>query len=536
MAVWMGLGCAADAIGEDPLGSLEMNLEIAPGLEIHVVDYEITGNDIEPITGIIPVDAFGSTISAQIGGIPAGTGYQIVLSAVTVDGEIECMGSAMFDVVAGEATNVSITMLCDDVDQFGSVIVDGQVSFCPIISFFSVAPLQTSVGNDLLLRAEGMARDGDPVLTTWTATGGSIADPNASETTYTCQDVGQQTLTLSVTDPDTGLDADACGDTEVITVQCVAGQSCDVVDCDDSNPCTLDECVEEPEVSCVHEPVEDGTECALNGQEGVCQAGECVGAEFCVPGACDDSNECTIDECIEETNTCVNTPDVGASCTVDGEAGTCDEDAVCVPDPSAVSQTIPLVCANSFTPDLAPVPFELTVATGPITGGEDFSADVSVVAALTQEFLQTAAETVCGFGILLDEVTINLMQSTVTVVSGASGADVVTVLEPVPQVVNVPIEAPTTCPGTPPVVTGPVNVELSTETGTWTADPAGEVLFGLDGFRPDPLTLDTPTTPTHIEVQVSVLGVAFACEPGTLDEDENFVPLDPADLLSLPIQ
>jgi hypothetical protein len=537
-------GCAGEGINEGPVGSIDLNLEIAPGLEIDVVEYEVSGNDIEPITGIIPVDAFGSTISAHIGGIPTGTGYQIVLSAVTTDGEIECMGSAMFDIVAGEATSVSVTMLCGDVDQFGSVIVNGETSFCPIVSFFSVAPLQTSVGNDLLLRAEGTARDGDPVLTTWTATGGSVADPNAAETTYTCQEIGEQTLTLAVTDPETGLDAEECGDVQVVTVNCVGGESCDDVVCDDGNPCTTDECVEEPEVSCVHEPVADGTECVTNGADGVCEAGECIPDIFCVPGACDDSNECTIDECIEETNECINTPDVGASCTVDGQPGTCDEEAVCVADPSAITQGIPMVCANSFTDDLSPVPFDLTVSTGAISSGDDFSAQVSISAALSQEFLQGAAETVCGFGILLDTVQVDLLQSTVTVVSGASGEDVVTVLDPVPQIVDVPIAEPTVCPGNPPTVTGPLNIELSTEMGTWTADASGEVLFGVAGFIPDPLTLDTPPTPTHIRVTVSVLGVAFACEPGFLDDggtpddpsDDTIIPLEPEDYLSLPIQ
>jgi hypothetical protein len=528
--------CAAEGPGEGPVGSIDMNLEIAPGVEIHEVSYVVSGNDIAPIVGVIPVAAHGSTISAHIGGIPAGSGYLIELSATTVDGEIDCAGSAMFDVMAGQATSVSVQMFCGDLSNFGSVIVDGQVVFCPLISFFSVAPLQTSVGNDLLLRAEGMSRDGSDVITTWSGTGGSIADPNAAETTYTCQEVGPQVLTLAVTDPATGLDAEACGDIQLVNVNCVPGESCDDVVCDDSNPCTTDACVEEPEVSCVHEPVADGTACVINSSEGVCEAGQCVVEEFCVPGACDDSNECTIDECIEETNECVHTPDVGASCTVNGQVGTCDADAVCVPDPSAITQTIPLVCANSFTPDLSPVPFELTVSTGPISGGADFSASVTVTAALTQEFLQSAAETVCGFGILLDEVTVNLLQSTVTVVSGAAGGDVLTVLEPVPQVVNVPIAEPTVCPGNPPTVTGPLSIELSTETGTWTADAAGEVLFGIAGEIPESLTLSTPPTPTHLEVQVSVLGVAFACEPGTLDEDENIIPLDPTDLLSIPIQ
>ncbi|MFW6067320.1 MAG: hypothetical protein ACOC97_03210 [Myxococcota bacterium] len=526
------------------MGSIDLELEIAPGIEIDEVDYEITGNDITPITGVIPVDAFGSTISAHVGGIPEGEGYTVTLTATTIDGEIDCAGSAMFDVVADEASNVSVVMFCGDVDPFGSVVINGEVNLCPIISSFSVAPLQTSVGNQIQLAAAGTDADADEVEINWEATGGMIADPSSGDTTYTCQEVGTQTLTLTVTDVDADLGADECGDTQLITVECVAAASCDDVDCDDDNPCTVDSCVEEPEVACVNEPVEDGTECPVDGETGVCEAGECILPEFCVPGACDDDNECTVDICDEETDTCTNEPDEGASCTTDeGESGTCTAEGTCVAAPSPVTQAIPMVCANSFTPDLSQVPFELTVAPGPIEGGESFNAEVNVTAALTQEFLQSAAETVCGFGVLLDEVAVELLQSTVTAVSGASGSDVVTELTPVPQVVEVPIEEPTTCPGTPPTVTAPLEVPLSTETGTWTADASGEVLFGIAGMIPDSLTLDTPPTPTHLEVEVSVLGVAFACEPGILDDggtpddpaDDTIIPLDDEDLISFPI-
>lgn len=596
--------CTAGPGDTGPVGTIDMSLTISPGVEVDLVTYEITGNGITPITGDIPVDAFGSTISAQIGGIPAGMGYLITLMATSVDGATQCVGSSTFDVVANDIANVTVSLLCGGADDFGSVIVNGEINLCPVISSYAVAPLQTSVGNSILLHGQGTDADSASVELMWSATGGTIADPTANDTTYTCQVVGTQTITLTVTDTATDLGADVCGDTQDITVQCVAGQSCDTTNCDDGNPCTADSCVEDPEVTCVNDPLPDGTDCTTaggvagtcmgnvctppgfcetancddgnecttdtcdpdaeacvntpdtgaactltGGGAGVCDAtGTCVEPSFCVPGVCDDGNECTVDTCDEDLNTCTNTPDVGATCTTgDGGSGTCDDTGACVAgpeDPAPITKEIPVVCANSFTPDLSQVPVELTVDPGPIVGGMMFDADISATAGLTQEFLQSAAEQVCGFGILLDQVTVNLLQVTATAESGATGGDVLIALSPVPQMVNVPLEGTVTCPGGMPVVTGPLSIDLGTESGTFTADASGDVVFGVAGMIPDTLTLSTPATPTHILVQVSVLGVAFACEPGTLNDngtpddpsDDTIDPLTPADLISFPIQ
>jgi len=59
--------------------------------------------------------------------------------------------------------------------------------------------------------------DGDPIAYLWTGTGGSIADPNAASTTYTCGEVGEQTITITISDDD----FEHCTDDATFPVTCV---------------------------------------------------------------------------------------------------------------------------------------------------------------------------------------------------------------------------------------------------------------------------------------------------------------------------
>ena len=83
------------------------------------------------------------------------------------------------------------------------------------------------------------------------------------------------------------------------------------VDCDDSEDCTVDSCVDN---ECEHGPAEENTECF----GGFCNAeGDCLGCN--IDANCDDSNECTSDDCDAEE--CTNTPvEAGTAC----ETGFCN--------------------------------------------------------------------------------------------------------------------------------------------------------------------------------------------------------------------
>jgi len=81
-------------------------------------------------------------------------------------------------------------------------------------------------------------------------------------------------------------------------------------DCDDSNPCTTDVCVNPgtTQAYCQNTAVADGTTCD-DGKwctvNDVCTAGVCSGAAR----DCSDTVACTVDSCDETNDTCVNTPD-----------------------------------------------------------------------------------------------------------------------------------------------------------------------------------------------------------------------------------
>src|SRR5947208_789077 len=66
-------GCSSEPLsnaGLDQVGTLGLNLTVAPGVTLIVVDYTITGNGVTKSGNIDVEDA--PTISGKIGGIPAG--------------------------------------------------------------------------------------------------------------------------------------------------------------------------------------------------------------------------------------------------------------------------------------------------------------------------------------------------------------------------------------------------------------------------------------------------------------------------------
>jgi subtilisin-like proprotein convertase family protein len=89
--------------------------------------------------------------------------------------------------------------------------------------------------------------------------------------------------------------------------------------CDDSNPCTLDTCVEP---ACVNDPVvmngvpcDNGLFCTI---DSTCNAGSCAGGSV---RSCDDSNSCTSDSCDEAGDTCLN--------PVRANGSACDDSQFC---------------------------------------------------------------------------------------------------------------------------------------------------------------------------------------------------------------
>ncbi len=319
-------GCTGDTNATGDSGSLNLNLELAPGVVINEVDWVLSGNGMDAMAGTIDTSAPGATASVEVFGLAPGENYLVELSATSDDGLITCGGSANFDVQVGIATDVMVMLNCKRPARYGGVRVNGKFNICAELAKVVVSPLQTSVGNQIDLTAAGKDEEGDSISYIWTGTGGSIADPNATSTTFTCGEVGEQTITITVSDDDFQF----CMAEWSVPVTCVAGQGdlCADVTCEsDGNECTTTEC-NPANGQCETSNVDDGTECA----DGTCSGGECVAVDLCDGVICNDENDCTDDACDPADGSCSSTPVAdGTACGNNGMCveGSCVETNLC---------------------------------------------------------------------------------------------------------------------------------------------------------------------------------------------------------------
>ena len=217
-------GCGDNGNMEAPstaaTGQLGLSLEVPSGTAIASASYTITG----PM-GFInngSIDSSGSAgLTALVGGIPAGTGYQISIIAMTSDGDTSCTGTATFDVRAKMTTSAVVPMTCLEKPRTGTVLVDGKLNICPTIDGISANPAEVQVGGTIALSAE--AHDSDagpsPLSFGWTTSGGTLSSATAKSPTFTCTTPGTVTLHLSVGDGDP---AASCADASTVQVTCSA--------------------------------------------------------------------------------------------------------------------------------------------------------------------------------------------------------------------------------------------------------------------------------------------------------------------------
>ena len=195
------IACSSEPLGsEEQSGTLGLNLEAAPGVTLNAVKYTITGNGF---TKSGTIDTSGSpTISGTIGGIPAGKGYTIALSATSLESGTIFSGSATFSVTAGGTTAVTVHLTGSGSTGNGSVSVNGTLNVGPVVDELSVTPVQVYVGSSITLT--GVAKDADngpsPLTYYWSTTGGLIDNPIATNATLTSSTPGTFTVKLTVSD------------------------------------------------------------------------------------------------------------------------------------------------------------------------------------------------------------------------------------------------------------------------------------------------------------------------------------------------
>jgi Cys-rich repeat protein len=339
----LSASCATDT-PDATSGSLSIDLVLRGDTDIDEVTYRVSGNGIDPIEGAIDTSAPGTTYSLEVFGLAEAKNYQVEMMATTVDKTTTCAGVAQFDVVSNQITLVYLVLRCGRPEALGGVRVNASINYCAEIMTAVAAPWQTSVGNDIevYVVADDWERDG--VEYRWAATGGIIADPTAEATTYTCTEVGNQSIAVRISDDG----FDYCRDEKTFAVRCVdgGGPECETNDhCEDLEICVGNQCV--PDVECT-----DDAQCA---------PGEICVQDMCVPAPpeCTDDAHCIQGEvCVN--NTCVPAP---PECTDDGQcdAGEVCVDNTCVPAPPECTQDSQCapgeVCENN---ECVPAPPECT--------------------------------------------------------------------------------------------------------------------------------------------------------------------------------
>ncbi|HMJ12087.1 MAG TPA: hypothetical protein VK524_11770 [Polyangiaceae bacterium] len=198
-------------------GKIGLAIEIAPGVQMESVSYVVSGNGIQPVTGSMALQTPGVALSALIGGLPSGTGYSITLTGTSLDGKVQCSGSALFDVRVAETTPVNVSMTCSSAAGTGDAFVDVDIHLarCPSVHALGGYPPELTVGERVLLEASARHAD-TPVLSfSWQTSSGTLAAPASQATTFECTEAGTATISLTVSDG-------RCEDTERLSIDCQA--------------------------------------------------------------------------------------------------------------------------------------------------------------------------------------------------------------------------------------------------------------------------------------------------------------------------
>jgi hypothetical protein len=225
-----GVVTPGSAASEGDTGVVGLSLTLPGGDQINSVTYTLlnSGGTVIPLAvpnpGTVTTNN-SSSIQFQIGGIPAGSGDSITLTATTLAGAT-CQGSATSITIAPRATtNVIVQMVCSlpGVDA-GNLFVTGATSYCGTWTSLSSTLSEVNVGESLVLTATATGLNPTNLGYTWTmsnpigafgATTGGVGAQGQDEGVgpsdpmqFMCTAPGTTTVTLVVDDG--ANDAGAC--------------------------------------------------------------------------------------------------------------------------------------------------------------------------------------------------------------------------------------------------------------------------------------------------------------------------------------
>ena len=204
-----------DGAGGD-MGTVSANLMLSPTALLDTASYAISGPNMFARSGSIDV-SHSQTISVIVGGIPAGSGYNVAITGTTTDGQITCSGSAAFAITPKLTTALMIKIQCREPPKTGGVQITGTVNVCPVVDAMGANPGEVMVGFSSALSSGAHDSDGKPAALTysWVASSGMLAGATTPNPTLVCTTAGVSTVTLTVSDGD-------CTDTGILSIVCSA--------------------------------------------------------------------------------------------------------------------------------------------------------------------------------------------------------------------------------------------------------------------------------------------------------------------------
>ena len=198
-------------------GQVVLALTATGDLTLSSVDYTISGGPTAK-TGMIDISN-SNNIRAVIGGLTAGTGYLIALSATSSTSDV-CAGSAgPVTVHENATTSVTVVLTCHRRGDTGSIAVNGTIDVCPGIVSVAASPAEVIVGNDITIVASAGPDEsaiGFPLAYNWTGATSS----SAGTATFHCSVAGTFPVSLSVTNGDTSCSGTDPGASATVTVSC----------------------------------------------------------------------------------------------------------------------------------------------------------------------------------------------------------------------------------------------------------------------------------------------------------------------------
>jgi hypothetical protein len=207
-----------------PTGSVGLLLTLPDGSQVAVVSWAITGpNNSATIvqSGSVNVQKSGGTMFLASNILP-GTGYRVVLSAMSVDGGIACEGSASFAVVARATSQVNVQLACNAANAGSQTVVNGTSFDCASWNSVTASPNNTAIGTPVMLGATATGPVPANLTYEWSAPSGIFGNPIAPNTSFVCTAAGPVMVTLVVGDGQVpeGSTCNPAVDTDVITITC----------------------------------------------------------------------------------------------------------------------------------------------------------------------------------------------------------------------------------------------------------------------------------------------------------------------------